>query len=98
MTTKSRSSLWLVVADMPLVTTPSFSSGGDDETLKIGTHVLRSRLIVGTGKYDTLQLMGGVAEGGQGRLEAALADVAPGADHVGVDGDRQWRSGAALRA
>ncbi len=47
----------MVVADMPLVTTPSFSSGGDDETLKIGTHVLRSRLIVGTGKYDTLQLM-----------------------------------------
>ncbi len=28
-----------------------------DETLKVGTHVLKSRLIVGTGKYDTLQLM-----------------------------------------
>ena len=29
----------------------------EDETLKIGKHVLKSRLIVGTGKYDTLQLM-----------------------------------------
>ena len=28
-----------------------------DETLKIGKHVLKSRLIVGTGKYDALQLM-----------------------------------------
>lgn len=28
-----------------------------DETLKVGKHVLKSRLIVGTGKYDTLQLM-----------------------------------------
>ncbi len=28
-----------------------------DETLAIGKHVLKSRLIVGTGKYDTVQLM-----------------------------------------
>ncbi len=28
-----------------------------DETFKVGKHVLKSRLIVGTGKYDTLQLM-----------------------------------------
>ena len=28
-----------------------------DKTLKIGNHVLNSRLIVGTGKYDTLSLM-----------------------------------------
>ncbi len=28
-----------------------------DGTLKVGKHVLKSRLIVGTGKYDTLQLM-----------------------------------------
>ena len=28
-----------------------------DETLKIGKHVLKSRLIVGTGKYEALQLM-----------------------------------------
>ncbi len=28
-----------------------------DETLTIGKHVLKSRLIVGTGKYDTVQLM-----------------------------------------
>ena len=28
-----------------------------DKTLKIGHHVLKSRLIVGTGKYDTLSLM-----------------------------------------
>ncbi len=28
-----------------------------DEPFKIGSHVLSSRLIVGTGKYDTLQLM-----------------------------------------
>ncbi len=28
-----------------------------EETLRIGSHVLRSRLIVGTGKYETLELM-----------------------------------------
>ena len=28
-----------------------------DKPLKIGNHVLNSRLIVGTGKYDTLSLM-----------------------------------------
>ena len=28
-----------------------------DKLLKIGNHVLQSRLIVGTGKYDTLSLM-----------------------------------------
>ena len=36
---------------IPLAVEPS------DETLKVGKHVLKSRLIVGTGKYDTLQLM-----------------------------------------
>ncbi|MEQ1830786.1 MAG: thiazole synthase [Pirellula sp.] len=30
---------------------------GADDGVKIGTHTLKSRLIVGTGKYDTLQLM-----------------------------------------
>ncbi len=33
------------------------SIGRQDESLKIGKHILQSRLIVGTGKYDTLQLM-----------------------------------------
>ncbi len=28
-----------------------------DQTLTVGSHTLRSRLIVGTGKYDTNQLM-----------------------------------------
>ena len=36
---------------VPLAIEPS------DETLKVGKHLLKSRLIVGTGKYDTLQLM-----------------------------------------
>ena len=37
---------------------PSSNSGvRQDETLNIGKHTLKSRLIVGTGKYDTLQLM-----------------------------------------
>jgi len=35
----------------------SASIGRQDESLKIGKHILKSRLIVGTGKYDTLQLM-----------------------------------------
>jgi thiazole synthase len=36
---------------------PDPISFGCDNRLKIGNHVLGSRLIVGTGKYDTLQLM-----------------------------------------
>ena len=35
----------------------STASGIPDESIKIGSHVLKSRLIVGTGKYDSLQLM-----------------------------------------
>ncbi|TWT33228.1 thiazole synthase [Blastopirellula retiformator] len=37
---------------MSVVTTPQF-----DQPLKIGTHVLKSRLIVGTGKYETFEVM-----------------------------------------
>ncbi len=35
----------------------SSDDGLHDQALKVGKHVLKSRLIVGTGKYDTLQLM-----------------------------------------
>ena len=33
------------------------TSGGAVAPLKIGTHMFRSRLLVGTGKYGTLELM-----------------------------------------
>ena len=42
---------------MPSGSPASISMGRQDETLKIGKHELKSRLIVGTGKYDTLQFM-----------------------------------------
>lgn len=42
---------------MPSDSPASISMGRQDETLAIGKHELKSRLIVGTGKYDTLQLM-----------------------------------------
>ncbi len=29
----------------------------DDVPLRVGTHTLASRLIVGTGRYDTMELM-----------------------------------------
>ena len=43
---------------MSSISTPGSESTGQAEPrLKIGSHSLASRLIVGTGKYDTLQLM-----------------------------------------
>ena len=42
---------------MPSGSQASNSAGLQDKPLKIGKHELHSRLIVGTGKYDTLQLM-----------------------------------------
>ena len=42
---------------MPSGSQASNSAGPLDKPLKIGKHELKSRLIVGTGKYDTLQLL-----------------------------------------
>ena len=47
------------------MTTSQTSSSQNDELdgrLKIGNHVLSSRLIIGTGKYESLQQMKGAAE------------------------------------
>ena len=40
-----------------MTTEPSFKTSAADSTLKVGGFELPSRLIVGTGKYDTLELM-----------------------------------------
>ncbi|QDV23744.1 thiazole synthase [Aureliella helgolandensis] len=40
-----------------MTTEPSFKTPAADSTLKVGGFELPSRLIVGTGKYDTLELM-----------------------------------------
>ena len=52
----------------PQTATESSSSQVQDGQLRIGDHVLHSRLIVGTGKYDTLELM-------RDSLAASGADV-----------------------
>jgi thiazole synthase len=54
----------LVGGGSPATTTPTLEA----EPLKIGTHVVRSRLFVGTGKYATLELM-------RDCLEASGAEV-----------------------
>ena len=41
----------------PPIPAPASSAVPDSQPLRVGSHILKSRLIVGTGKYDSLQLM-----------------------------------------